>query len=625
MCGIAGILDLEGHVVARDEVSSMIRSIQHRGPDDSGVHVGHAIGLANARLAIIDLSDAGHQPMHSDDESLVLVYNGELYNFREIAAELESRGHRFHSRSDTEVVLRAFEEWGPACVERFDGMFAFAMWNASTRTLFIARDRFGVKPLYYAVVGDRLLFASEIKALLEAGLRPSVCEEALVEYFTFQNVYSDLTLFDGVRLLPSGHTLTATVGGGVSTARYWDLELDPDESRAADDWVEEIRAAFERAVTRQLVSDVPLGSYLSGGMDSASIAAVASRTIPRLMTFTGGFDLSSVTGIELVFDERSDAERAASQFRTEHYEMVMHAGDMAWVLPELIWHLEDPRIGMCYQNHYIARLASKFVKVVLAGTGGDELFAGYPWRYDLVADATTNEEFERRYYAYWTRLVSDEDKPDFFEPAVWKRVASYAPRDIFRSVVAPVADADSISKALYFEMQTFLHGLLVVEDKVSMAHSLEARVPFLDNELVDVARRIPGRLKYGDGAGKPLLRRAMAGVLPPNLLEKKKQGFSPPDQSWYAGPTMQYIQQTLLDPRTLGRGWFQERYIRRVLAEHVEGRVNHRLLIWSLLCFEWWNRLFIDGEPAGRHGAWHSDAGATPPRDLPEPAASAGA
>jgi asparagine synthase (glutamine-hydrolysing) len=617
MCGIAGVLDLRGRPVLEGELRTMAATIHHRGPDDMGVWAGGHVGLVNTRLAILDLTSAGHQPMLGEDGRYVLAYNGELYNFRELAADLERLGHRFHSQSDTEVVLRAFEEWGYRCVDDFNGMFALAVWDSLRGELFIARDRFGVKPLYYAIVDGRLLFASEVKALLAAGLRVSVCTEALIEYFTFQNLYSDLTLFDGVRMLPPGHTLVAGPDG-VKTNQYWDLVMDPDESRTEDDWIEAIRSAFQVAVTRQIVSDAPVGSYLSGGMDSASITAVARRSIPRLMTFTGGFDLSSVEGIELVFDERSDAELAASSFRTEHYEMVMHAGDMAWVLPELIWHLEDPRIGMCYQNHYIARLASKFVKVVLAGTGGDELFAGYPWRYALIEQAKSSEEFGRRYYDYWTRLVPDQNKPDFFEADVWRRSGGYMPRDVFRKVLEPVADLDPVTQALYFEAKTFLHGLLVVEDKVSMAHSLEARVPFLDNDLVDIARRIPGRLKHADGGGKYLLRRAMAGLLPEELTTKKKQGFSPPDESWYRGPTMIYIREILLDSRTLGRGWFQERYVRRVLDEHTEGRVNHRLLIWSMLCFEWWNRLFIDGEAAMRHSAWHTDAASTPPRSAPD-------
>src|SRR5688572_15157878 len=566
MCGIAGILDLRGEAVDPAEVDAMAESINHRGPDDSGTFVRGRIGLANNRLAIIDVSAAGHQPMTSDDGRLVIVYNGELYNFRELARELESSGQTFRSRTDTEVVLRAWQEWGPSCLDRFDGMFAFAVWDDLEQKLTLARDRFGVKPLYYAETGGRLLFGSEIKALLAAGLRASVSHDVLRQYFTFQNVFSDETLFDGVRMLPAGHVLRASQRVGAPE-RYWDLLLEPDESVGEDEWVERLRAAFESAVERQLVSDVPLGSYLSGGMDSASIVATASARIPRLMTFTGGFDLSSVNGLELVFDERSDAERVASGCRTEHYEMVMHAGDMAWVLPELVWHLEDLRVGMSYPNHYIARLASKFVKVSLAGTGGDELFAGYPWRYDLVRDAVDADDFDRRYYEYWSRLVPDAEHGAFFTGGVRESFEG-EPFDAYRAVIEPVRTLDPVAKALYFEAKTFLHGLLVVEDRVSMAHSLEVRVPFLDNELVELARRIPSHLKHADGGGKRLLREAMRGLLPEEILDKRKQGFSPPDESWYRGPSMSGIRELLLDRRTLERGYFEPAYVRRVLDEH---------------------------------------------------------
>jgi asparagine synthase (glutamine-hydrolysing) len=605
VCGIAGILDRTGAPVAAAELERMSRSIAHRGPDDAGHWVGEGgIGLANRRLAILDLSSAGHQPMASADGALQLVYNGELYNFRELAAELEARGHRFVSRSDTEVVLAAYAEWGRGSVERFNGMFAFAIWDARSRELLIARDRFGIKPLYYALHDGRLLFGSEVKTLLEAGLPARVSPQALVEYFTFQNVFSDVTLFDGVRMLPAGHLLVASTDALVVT-RYWDLELDPDDAPSEDDWIERVRAIFERSVERQLVSDVPVGSYLSGGMDSASIVAVASQRIPRLMTFTGGFDLSSVNGLELVFDERQDAERVASEFRTEHYEMVMHSGDMWWVLPELVWHLEDLRVGMCYQNHYIARLASKFVKVALAGTGGDELFAGYPWRYEQIGGAG---DLESGLFDYWQRLVPRAGHADFFTPQALAGANGHEPRDVLRSVLEPASGLDPVAQTLYFEAKTFLHGLLVVEDRVSMAHSLEVRVPFLDNELVDVARRIPSRLKHANGGGKRILRRAMAGLLPAEIVDKRKQGFSPPDESWYRGPTMDQIRALLLDPRTLERGWFRPEAVRRVLDEHVGGRHNNRLLIWSLLSFEWWNRLFVDGEPTARHRAWHESA-----------------
>jgi asparagine synthase (glutamine-hydrolysing) len=601
MCGVAGILDLRGRPVADPEIKAMTDSIRHRGPDDEGHYVGDGIALGNRRLAIIDVSRAGHQPMATEDGSLLIVYNGELYNFPELMPLLEARGHRFHSRTDTEVVLHAYEEWGPDCLDRFNGMFAFAIWDTRRRRLFLARDRFGIKPLYYAVHDGRFVFASEIKAILQTGLPRRVSPDALVEYFTFQNVFSDLTLFEGVRLLPPGHSMTASEDG-VEIKRFWDLEPDPDEGVNEAEWAERIRGVFEESVTRQLISDVPVGSYLSGGMDSGSIVAVASKHVPRLMTFTGGFDLSSVEGLELVFDERSDAEAVASQFKTQHYEMVLHAGDLAWVLPELVWHLEDLRVGMSYQNYYIAGLAAKFVKVSLAGAGGDELFAGYPWRYELV-EAGEND-FDRVYYDYWARLVPDTEKPDFFTPEVWGEGSSHAAYDVFREVLEPVEGLDPLTKALYFEAKTFLHGLLLVEDKVSMAHSLEARVPFLDNELVDLALRIPSRLKHANGGGKRLLRQAMVGLLPDEIINKRKQGFSPPDQSWYRGPTMDYIREILLDPRSLNRGYFQPAYVRRILEEHLAGRVNHRLLIWSLLSFEWWNRLYMDGDraPLGRAG-----------------------
>jgi asparagine synthase (glutamine-hydrolysing) len=597
MCGIAGIYDLRGRAIADSEIRAMNDAIRHRGPDDHGHYVEDGVALANRRLAIIDLSPAGHQPMANEDGSLLLVYNGELYNFTELVPLLEARGHRFHSKTDSEVILHAFEEWGPECLKRFNGMFAFAIWDQRDRRLFIARDRFGIKPLYYTFHEGRFLFASEVKSLLRAGVPRTVSPEALAEYFTFQNILSDLTLFEGVRLLPAGHSL-AVSESGMQTSRYWDLSFEPDESVGEDEWAERIRGTFEEVVTRQLISDVPVGGYLSGGMDSASIAAVASRNVPRLMTFTGGFDLSSVDGLELVFDERADAEVVASHFRTQHYEMVMHAGDMAWALPELVWHLEDLRVGMSYPNYYIAGLASKFVKVALGGAGGDELFAGYPWRYELVAGLDDPRAFDTAYYEYWSRLVPDADKPDFFTEAVWAKARDRSTFDLYRGVLEPAAGLNPLEKALYFEAKTFLHGLLVVEDKVSMAHSLEVRVPFLDNALVALAERIPARLKHGRGGGKELLRRAMAPLLPAAVLDKRKQGFSPPDQSWYRGPTMDYIRELLLDPRSLERGYFQPAYVKRVLEEHLEGRVNHRLLIWSLLSFEWWNRLFMDDDAA---------------------------
>lgn len=607
MCGIAGVLDLAGRRIDPTMLEAMAAAIAHRGPDDSGIHVDGSAGLANVRLAVIDPSAAGHQPMVSADGRYAIAYNGELYNYRELAAQLVSRGCAFVSRTDTEVVLRAYEVWGAGCLDRFNGMFAFAVWDSRERELLLARDRFGIKPLYYGTTGGSFVFGSEIKALIAAGYRPGVSPLGLVEYFTFQNILSDATLFDGVRILPAGNLLRIRCDDVTPRlSQYWDLEFRPDDSVSVEEWTEEVRSTFERAVARQLVSDVPIGSYLSGGLDSSSIARVASRSIPRLMTFTGGFDMASVTGFETVFDERTEAEEVARLCSSEHYTMVMHAGDMAWVLPELVWHLEDLRAGMCYQNHFIARLASKFVTVALAGTGGDELFAGYPWRYGLVEDAIDPMEFERRHYGYWTRLIPDAVKPDAFSSATWSEMPAEQPIKAYQAVIGPATELDPATRALYFEAKTFLHGLLVVEDRVSMANSLEARVPFLDNDLVELALRMPVRLQYDASSGKRVLREAMKGLLPPEVVGRAKQGFSPPDESWYRGATMEYIKGLLLDPRTIGRGYFRSQWIERTLAEHSSARANHRLLIWSLLCFEWWNRLFIDGEQPSGHGAWHS-------------------
>ena len=369
--------------------------------------------------------------------------------------------------------------------------------------------------------------------------------------------------------------------------RYWDLELDPDDATTEDDGSERIRGAFEQAVTRQLISDVPVGSYLSGGMDSASIAASRRRSIPRLMTFTGGFDLSSVTGLELVFDERADAEASRGYFRTEHYEMVMHAGDMAWVLPELVWHLEDLRVGMCYQNYYIAGLASKFVKVALGRDGRRRALRRLP----VALRARRGRCGRTRSSSGLLRLLDATRarrgaSPTSSRREVWsRRLATTRRCELFRQCDrAGVASSTRSRRALYFEAKTFLHGLLVVEDKVSMAHSLEVRVPFLDNELVELARRIPTRLKHGDGGGKLLLRDAMArSAAGRDIVEKREAGLQPARpvvvpraRRWTTSARSCSIRAPSSEA-TSSRSTFEA-----VLAEHLEGRVNHRLLIWSL-------------------------------------------
>ncbi len=603
--------------------------IAHRGPDGQGHFVDGAVGFGHRRLAIIDLSAAAHQPMSGETNDVVMIFNGEIYNFQPLRLELEALGHRFHSQTDSEVIVHGFEEWGESCVERFNGMFAFALLDRAGRRVLLVRDRYGVKPIYWYQRGDVFLFASEIKAILEhPAVRREVHAPALNEYFTFQNIFSDATLFEGVRLLMPGSILSIDLERGAQPriTRYWDFPFprEPiriDEAEAS----EQLEALFAQAVTRQLISDVPIGSYLSGGMDSGSITAVAGSHLRRLRTFTGGFDLSSASGLELGFDERQSAEALANALRTEHYEVVMHAGDMEEVLPELIWHLEDLRVGQCYPNYYVARLASKFVKVVLSGAGGDELFGGYPWRYYRGLDGARGSDFVRHYYDFWQRLVPDEDKVKLFTPSVLSRVGETSPferfRTIFEGYPGQLDDRESyVTASLYFELKTFLHGLLVVEDKVSMAHSLETRVPFLDNDLVDFAVSLPLRMKLrnldhvlamdeNDPAkrqhyaqqssdGKAILRGAMAKFLPADVSSRVKQGFSAPDASWFRGHSIDYLNKLLRDPRALIFEFLEPKYVTRILDEHSSGQVNHRLLIWSLLSFEWWCRNFLAGSGA---------------------------
>jgi asparagine synthase (glutamine-hydrolysing) len=621
ICGICGVANLDGTMANGDIIRKMTDVIAHRGPDGEGQFLDGPVGLGHRRLAILDLSSAGAQPMANDQGNLYITYNGEVYNHQELRVELEAKGFQFQSHSDTEVVLKAYEAWGEACVGRFNGMFAFAIWNRSARQLFLARDRYGIKPLYLHATPRRFAFASEMKALLAGGgVERRLDPVALREYFTFQNVFSDRTLLEGIRILPPGHTLTLELGTGrTKTAQYWDYRFKAGTSsfEAAAD---RLRLRFQEAVKRQIVSDVTVGAHLSGGMDSGSIVAVASRSIANLMTFTGGFDVRGADPMEATFDEREPAEAMASKFGVEHYEMVMHAGDMRRILPTLVWHLEDLRVGMSWPNFYIDRLASRFVKVALSGTGGDELFAGYPWRYRVAAGARTRKEFADRYFSYWQRLVPEAEHGSFFTVGVMDATRDAAPRRAFDAVLADdgLPEDAPMERALYFELRTFLHGLLVMSDKLSMAHSLELRVPFLDNEVVDLALTIPTAYKLAaennglevdenilghkemylrrSNEGKRVLRHAMRGLVPDEILDRTKQGFSPPDGTWFRTRSMPYLRETLLSKEALGRGYIQEAAVRRVLDEHANGVANHRLLLWSLLCFEWWCRLFLDEE-----------------------------
>ena len=596
MCGIAGIYNPNGAPADASQVSMMCDLIRHRGPDDYAIWNSGPIALGHRRLSIIDLSPRGRNPMPNEDETVWLVFNGEIYNYQELREDLLRRGHRFRSETDTEVIIHLYEEDGPSAVEKLNGMFAFALWDSNKRRLFLARDRFGVKPLYYTSAGKSFAFASEAKAFLalpEFTARPDLL--ALSEHLTFQNTFGDRTFFAGVKLLPAGHYLLRNEMGEAAH-QYWDLAFDPDNSRSLDVWAGGLRERFEAAVTRQLMSDVPLGTFLSGGMDTGSISAVASSNIRAMHTFTCGFDVpEDATELEQYFDEREESHVLARLLGTVHHELTLGPDAMAPALPRVVWHLDEPRVGISYQVYYTAEMIRRYVTVVLSGVGGDELFAGYPWRYEKILDSDPNS-FEQDYYRLSIRFLDDSEKRELFTGGVNQAIGDYSSFDSFRSVMRHADRFDPLHRALYFDFKTFLNGLLIVDDKLAMAHSVEGRVPFLDNDVVDYVARIPAEFKLRPGESKIVLKRAMRGLLPDETLERRKQGFTPPDQSWYKREALSYIRQLILGRRALSRDYFQPAALERILDDHLNGRANNRFLIWSLMCFEWWNRLFVDRE-----------------------------
>lgn len=627
MCGITGIMNVDGAPLPAGVLRRMTDVVRHRGPDGDGVWIQDNIGFGHRRLAIVDLTDAGHQPMHSADGSLVITYNGEIYNWRELRRTLSARGVKFRSESDTEVILEAYRAWGPRCIERFNGMFAFGIWDARQQRLFIARDRYGIKPLYYKWDGQTLLFASEIKSLLQhPKVSVRVDSAALNEYFTFQNVLSDRTLFDGIKLLPRAHAITLVHGQPASfnVKRWWDYEFKDEQGVPEAEYLEELDRLFQQAVERQVIADVEVGAYLSGGIDSGAITAITARKFPNVKSFTAGFDMSGASSAERGFDERLKAEFLSSAYKTEHYQVVLKAGDMERVLSDLVWHLEDLRVGQSYPNYYVSRLASRFVKVVLAGTGGDEIFAGYPWRYYRHVKNDDAGQYIDKYYASWQRLLPDAHRGSFFRPGLSAAMVGHSPQDAFRNILRrrsflAMNPDDYVNTSLYFELSTFLHGLLVMEDKLSMAHGLETRLPFLDNDLVDFALRVPVKykLKHVDtvvnldenaagnksdayfnatGDGKLLLRKTLARYVPAGYAQGKKQGFSAPDATWFRGQSSEYIRKVLGSRNARLYNFIDPDTTLALVNEHQSGQKNHRLLIWSLLCFEMWLKRFADGD-----------------------------
>lgn len=619
MCGITGILNLDGAPAAQIAVERMADAILHRGPDAHGYWVNGPIALGHRRLSIIDLSEHGRQPMQTADGRYILSYNGEVYNFGVLRTELEAKGYSFRSHSDSEVVLNAWHAWGPEAVLRFNGMFAFAIWDQKNRKLFLVRDRYGVKPLYYGIFGNTLLFGSEQKAILAhpAAVR-TLDQAALVEYFTFQNIFSDRTLLQNISLLHPATIASISLepGASIKMDRYWDYHFhEPTKPLGPEEYREELDHLMRQAVTRQLVTDVEVGSYLSGGMDSGTLTALGAKEFPYIKTFTCGFDTSSASGLELAFDERRKAEAMSAKFRTEHYEMVLKAGDMERALDKVAFHIEEPRVGQSYPNFYASKLASKFVKVVLSGAGGDELFGGYPWRYYRAVNCQDFDDYVAQYYQFWNRLVDEKDMPDLIAP-LSAEARAVDPREIFRNVFENHENAlekpeDYINHSLYFEAKTFLHGLFVVDDKLSMAHSLETRVPFMDNDLVDFAMRCPVGMKLNNlkdviridenepsdkqriyfqktRDGKQILRDVMRNYIPDDIANGEKQGFSAPDASWFRGDSIDFVRRKLYEESSPLYDLLDRKTVHKIVDRHLEGKENRRLFIWSLLNVDSW-------------------------------------
>lgn len=600
MCGISLILSLnQNEQFLEQTIKKMVGSMQHRGPDmtDHLVDIKNNCALGHNRLSILDLSLKGKQPLASYDQSHWITYNGEVYNFESLREDLVHEHCPVSSKTDTEVILDHYVLHGAEAVKSFNGMWAFAILDTRKQELFISRDRPGMKPLYYYYDGKLLLVASEIKAILASGLVPAeVNMDGLVEYFSFQNIISDQTLFKGIRMLPPGHNMTVcTQTLKMNIVKYWDLAFADKLSISDSELRDNLVSTLSSAINRTMIADVPVGATLSGGIDSTTILAYLDKarleSSQAINTFTGYFDSSHCDPNDRSFNEHLDARMIAQQFHTNHHELCIGHQDVIDTLDKIVWHLEDPKVGMSYTFYLISQLVSKHVTVNLSGTGGDELFGGYPWRYQLLDEAKSYQDYLAIYYPYWCRLVNDQTRPHFFTPACLSQMDLGRPFEQFQAITNNYQNASPHEIAIYFEFKTFLHGMLMVEDKLGMAASLETRFPLLDSELVDFSQRVPLHKKYSNKTAKLLLREVLHGKVPDSILNKKKQGFTPPDMSWYRGQLSPFIAETLLGKDAMIHEYIRRDFIQKVLDEHQVS--DCRLMIWSLLFFEKWLQIFL--------------------------------
>src|SRR5215467_3872105 len=634
MCGINGIAfsSKSGRLVSRAMLEAMRDVITHRGPDEEGLFIDRNVGLGHRRLSIVDVA-SGHQPMtNAEDGSLHITYNGEIYNHADYRESLEANGHVYATHCDTETILHLYEEHGPACVDYLRGMFAFAIWDQRKQELFIARDRLGVKPLYYVHTDDgSLYFGSEIKTLLEAGaVKPELNYAVFSDYLANHATSGQETLFLGVKRLLPGHVMTWR-DGELTVRRYWDVDFSKDDAAPRDDktYVKQWSELFRESVRLRLMADVPLGMFLSGGIDSSAIAAVMSGMVSEpIKTF-------SVAFAEREANELEYARLVAEAYKTNHHEIVVSPEQFFEALPRLVWHEDEPLAHpSSVALYFVSHLAAQHVKVVLTGEGSDEMLAGYGryrrtiWNLALgqqykkftpaVARDTIRKQIERmlpggrmRQKLMRTFLVlSPELESIYFDnfavfPAPMQqhmftretneRIGSIDPYVELRRLLERTKDLSLLDGLLYADIKTYLHELLMKQDQMSMATSVESRVPFLDHKLVEFTARMPDSMKLRGGTTKYVLRESMKGVLPEKILSRRKMGFPVPIGSWFRGPFKSIVDEYVVSERALSRGIFAPEFVRQLVSLHQAGE-DHSERLWALVNFEMWQRRFFDSE-----------------------------
>jgi asparagine synthase (glutamine-hydrolysing) len=619
MCGIAGFVDRERDQSARStaEVRDMCDVIRHRGPDDEGLYVDDQAGLGMRRLSIIDLA-TGHQPIHNENRTLWVVFNGEIYNYRELRDMLAGRGHRFYTSSDTEAIVHAYEEWGEEAFARLRGMFGIALWDAPRRTLVLARDRAGIKPLHYVERDGRLYFASEIKSLLAAGaVDRSIDLAAFDHYLSFLYTPRDASIFSGVRKLPPGHFLRWH-DGRADVLPFWRLPAEEPFTGDEEEAAAQLHDVLADAVRAHLVSDVPLGAFLSGGIDSSVVVGLMAEATTRVRTFSIGFD-------EPAFDELEHARAVADRFGTEHHEFVVRP-DALSILDRLIDHFDEPFADpSAIPTWYVSEMARRHVTVVLSGDGGDELFGGYD-RYlphprvvafdrlpipekrrlaatlwPLLPHGTRGKNFLRHVarnddgrYLDSVSFFQPDEKAALLAPEVAQAIGESAETRFARHFDRFAALAPH-SRMMRVDFETYLpEDVLTKVDRMSMAHSIESRVPLLDNRVIDFAASLPSSMKIRDGSRKHVLKRAFATLLPPSILERRKQGFGVPIGVWFRGGLSDLFSDVLLSPTARQRGFFQASFVRRIVDEHLAGTRDHSFRLWQLVVFELWHQHYVD-------------------------------